>query len=125
MTTKQQSRRQKRLAKLKRKRKQKREPKQAQQTVSREADYTFFSNMELSESEQEEMIGSIKDHAREAESLIDRARQALEALPKKTRRVYELWGQGEDVRTDLPVSTFYRHRKIILESLGDDIANPR
>lgn len=46
----------------------------------------------------------------------------LQALPSGARTAYLAWRSGEDLKVVLPRNTFYRHRKVILDLLGVDIA---
>lgn len=50
---------------------------------------------------------------------------AVEHIPAKSRLCYAAWLRGEPVRELLPRATFYRHRKVIFDAAGVDIAEQR
>lgn len=50
-------------------------------------------------------------------------REALE-LPTSVRSTYTLWSEGHDITCLLPKTTFYRHRKVLMEK-GVDISVPQ
>jgi II/X family phage/plasmid replication protein len=53
-------------------------------------------------------------------TLID---EKLLKLPRTVQSTYQLWRQGADLRSLMPKNTFYRHRRILMQS-GVDINMP-
>ena len=50
---------------------------------------------------------------------------AIESVPTSTRLTYAAWLKGEDVRSIMSRSAFYRHRKVLSEVASVDIAEVR